>query len=44
MTYVMKRVTKDFGEIAIIDVDKPDLLKFKLIDWSAEGLRSLIER
>lgn len=33
--------TKDFGEIAIIDVEKPDMLKFKLIDWSVEGLRSL---
>ncbi|MCS7135772.1 MAG: hypothetical protein RMJ14_03350 [Nitrososphaerota archaeon] len=33
--------TKDFGEIAIIDVGKPDMLKFKLVDWSVEGLQSL---
>lgn len=32
---------KDFGEIAVIKVDKPDMLRFKLINWSAEGLRSL---
>ncbi|MEM1666578.1 MAG: hypothetical protein QXW12_04475 [Nitrososphaerota archaeon] len=33
--------TKDFGEIAIIDVGKPDMLKFKLADWGVEGLKSI---
>jgi len=31
---------RDFGEIAVIEVDEPDVLRFKLINWSAEGLRS----
>ncbi|MEM1711264.1 MAG: hypothetical protein QXU12_02565 [Nitrososphaerota archaeon] len=32
---------RDFGEIAVIEVDEPDALRFKLINWSAEGLRAL---
>lgn len=32
---------RDFGEIAVIDIEKPDMLRFKLINWSVEGLRSL---
>ncbi|MEM2592893.1 MAG: hypothetical protein QXI60_09930 [Thermofilaceae archaeon] len=32
---------RDFGEIAVIEVDEPDVLRFKLINWSVEGLRAL---
>lgn len=32
---------KDFGEIALIDIKKPDVLRFKLIDWDIRGLQSL---